>query len=153
MHINFLGSCSGPLTFVDVEEIRLDPLGSSPLVINGDLRLRENIIGTDLNDIILQPNAGKKIVCNTNTTLAVPAGVMLIEVLQFKVVSDSIQLLVSLRVMMELTGVLLVVSKTLTRILTLFLRLLLVQTRTSCTSTMMVPTRCVLLHLHLNSTP
>ena len=72
--LTFWGLAVGPLTFVDVEEIRLDPLGSSPLVINGDLRLRENIIGTDLNDIILQPNAGKKIVCNTNTTLAVPAG-------------------------------------------------------------------------------
>ena len=72
--LTYWGLAVGPLTFVDVEEIRLDPLGSSPLVINGDLRLRENIIGTDLNDIILQPNAGKKIVCNTNTTLAVPAG-------------------------------------------------------------------------------
>ncbi len=72
--LSFWGLAVAPLTFVDVEEIRLDPLGSSPLVINGDLRLRDNIVGTDLNDLILQPNAGKKIVCNTNTTLAVPAG-------------------------------------------------------------------------------
>ena len=72
--LSFWGLAVAPLTFVDVEEIRLDPLGSSPLVINGDLRLRDNIVSTDLNDLILQPNAGKKIVCNTNTTLAVPAG-------------------------------------------------------------------------------
>ena len=72
--LTFWGLAVGPLTFVDVEEIRLDPLGSSPLVINGDLRLRDNIISTDLNDIILQPNSGKKIVCNTNTSLAIPSG-------------------------------------------------------------------------------
>lgn len=72
--LTFWGLAVGPLTFVDVEEIRLDPLGSSPLVINGDLRLRDNIISTDLNDIFLQPNSGKKIVCNTNTSLALPSG-------------------------------------------------------------------------------
>ncbi len=72
--LTFWGLAVGPLTFVDVEEIRLDPLGSSPLVINGDLRLRDNIISTDLNDITLQPNSGKKIVCNTNTSLALPSG-------------------------------------------------------------------------------
>jgi len=72
--LTFWGLAVAPLTFVDVEEIRLDPLGSSPLVINGDLRLRDNIISTDLNDLTFQPNAGKKIVCNTNTSLAIPAG-------------------------------------------------------------------------------
>ena len=72
--LTFWGLAVAPLTFVDVEEIRLDPLGSSPLVINGDLRLRDNVIGTDLNDLIFQPNAGKKIVCNTNTSLAIPSG-------------------------------------------------------------------------------
>jgi len=72
--LSFWGLAVAPLTFVDVEEIRLDPLGSSPLVINGDLRFRDNIISTDINDLTLQPNAGKKIICNTNTSIAIPSG-------------------------------------------------------------------------------
>ena len=72
--LSFWGLAVAPLTFVDVEEIRLDPLGSSPFVINGDLRLRDNIISTDISDLTFQPNAGKKIVCNTNTSIAIPSG-------------------------------------------------------------------------------
>ncbi len=72
--LSFWGLAVAPLTFVDVEEIRLDPLGSSPLVINGDLRLRDNIISTDISDLTLQPNAGKKIICNTTTSIAIPSG-------------------------------------------------------------------------------
>ena len=72
--LSFWGLAVAPLTFVDVEEIRLDPLGSSPFVINGDLRLRDSIISTDISDLTLQPNAGKKIICNTNTSIAIPSG-------------------------------------------------------------------------------
>tara|TARA_B100000700_G_scaffold327634_1_gene442767 strand:+ start:2882 stop:8272 length:5391 start_codon:yes stop_codon:yes gene_type:complete len=72
--LSFWGLAVAPLTFVDVEEIRLDPLGSSPLVINGDLRLRDSIISTDISDLTFQPNAGKKIICSANTSIAIPSG-------------------------------------------------------------------------------
>lgn len=64
----------GPLTFDEMEEFRVGPLGGLPLVVNSDLRFANNTISTDISDIVLQPNTGKKIVCNTNTTLAVPVG-------------------------------------------------------------------------------
>ena len=66
---------------------------------------------------------------------------MQIEDLQFKVVSDLALLPVNLKVMMELTGVLLVVLKTLIRILILFQKLHLAQTRIFYISTTMATTQ------------
>ena len=64
----------GPLTFDEMEEFRVGPVGDLPLVVNSDLRFANNTISTDISDIVLQPNTGKKIVCDTNTTFAVPVG-------------------------------------------------------------------------------
>ena len=63
-----------PITFEDYEEFRLDPFGSSPLRINGDLMLQSNTISTTISDLIIRPNAGKKVVIDSNTSLAVPVG-------------------------------------------------------------------------------
>lgn len=62
------------LIFEEIGEIRIDPLGFTDLVINNDLRLGDNKISTDINDLILQPNAGQKIVCNIPTSLVIPVG-------------------------------------------------------------------------------
>ena len=64
----------GPLTFEDIEELRVGPLGSLPLVINSDLRLRDNVISQIINDIILRPNSGKKVVIDAATSLVIPNG-------------------------------------------------------------------------------
>ena len=63
-----------PLTFEDIEELRVGPLGSLPLVINSDLRLFDNVISTDINDIFLRPNSGKKVVIDAATSLVIPNG-------------------------------------------------------------------------------
>jgi hypothetical protein len=63
-----------PLTFEDIEELRIGPTGGLPLVINGDLRLATNILSTDINDLVLQPNTGKKVNINSVTSLVVPNG-------------------------------------------------------------------------------
>lgn len=63
------------LTFEDINLVKIGPNNSTTsLSINDDLRLSGNKISTDTNDLIIQPNAGKKVVVNTNTTFAVPAG-------------------------------------------------------------------------------
>ena len=49
----------------------LDPL---PLSINGDLRLRQNVISTDVSDLSLRPNTGKKVVIDAVTSLVIPVG-------------------------------------------------------------------------------
>ena len=64
----------GPVSFEDIEEVRIDPTGSSSLVINGDLRLQDNVISTNISDLTIRPNSGKKVVVDTNTTLVLPAG-------------------------------------------------------------------------------
>jgi hypothetical protein len=63
-----------PLTFEDIEVLRIGPLGGLPVVINGDLRLFENSISTDINDLIIRPNSGKKVTIDAATTLVLPSG-------------------------------------------------------------------------------
>ena len=63
-----------PLTFEDIEELRVGPLGDLPLVINSDLRLSDNVVATDISDILLRPNSGKKVVIDASTSLVIPNG-------------------------------------------------------------------------------
>ena len=63
-----------PLTFEDIEELRIGPTGGLPLVVNGDLRLANNVISTDINDLFLRPNSGKKVNIDITTSLVVPNG-------------------------------------------------------------------------------
>jgi len=72
--LTFWGLAVGPLTFEDIEEFRIGPLGGLDLVINSELRLSQNTISTDVSDLILRPNSGKKVVIDTTSTLAIPAG-------------------------------------------------------------------------------
>lgn len=62
------------LLFQEINEVQIDPFGDTYLTISGDLRLRKNIIATDINDLKLKPNSGKKIVCDATSTLVVPVG-------------------------------------------------------------------------------
>lgn len=70
----FWGLAVAPLTFQDIEEIRIGPTAPCPLVINGDLRLANNEITTNISDLVIRPNAGKKVVIDCGSTLAIPAG-------------------------------------------------------------------------------
>lgn len=63
-----------PLTFEDIEELRIGPTGSLPLSINGDLRLATNVVSTDINDLLLRPNSGKKVTIDATTSLVIPNG-------------------------------------------------------------------------------
>ncbi len=72
--LTFWGPAVASLRFEEILDIEIDPTGSSPLLINGDLRLTENAIKTDISDLILQPNSGKKLVIDANTSLVLPSG-------------------------------------------------------------------------------
>jgi hypothetical protein len=63
-----------PLTFEDISELRVGPLGNLPLIVNSDLRLAANVLSTDINDLIVRPNAGKKVIVDAETSLVVPVG-------------------------------------------------------------------------------
>ena len=72
--LTFWGPAVAPLRFEELLNVEIDPTGSSPLLINGDLRLNENTIRTDVSDLILQPNSGKKVVIDAATSLVLPTG-------------------------------------------------------------------------------
>ena len=62
------------LTFDEIAELRIDPLGFTDLVVNNELRFSENIISTDTNDLVLSPNSGQKITIDAKTSLVLPVG-------------------------------------------------------------------------------
>ena len=72
--LEWFASAVAPLTFEEIEEVRISPLGTTPLVVSGDLRLLGNTISTDVSDLVIQPNSGKRVDINCNTTLSVPVG-------------------------------------------------------------------------------
>lgn len=64
----------GLLTFEEIDELRIGPLGDTPVSIGGDLRLLSNIISTDINDLVLKPFAGKKVDIQATSSLVLPSG-------------------------------------------------------------------------------
>jgi hypothetical protein len=62
------------LIFEEISEIQVGPTKSTPMVFEGDLRITKNTIATDLTDLNLKPNTGKRIVCVAKTHLQIPAG-------------------------------------------------------------------------------
>ena len=67
-------SAVGLLTFEECLDVQIGPLGDVPLTVSGDLRFQNNEISSLINDIDIRPNAGKKIVCDIDTSLVVPSG-------------------------------------------------------------------------------
>ena len=63
------------ITFEDVSEVRVGPQSELSLSVNNDLRFANNVISTDINDLVIRPNPGKKIVCDAATSLVIPNGV------------------------------------------------------------------------------
>lgn len=72
--LRFFISAIAPLTFEEISQLNIDPLGFTNLVVNGELRFSKNVISTDVNDLILRPNSGQKISINSNTSLVIPVG-------------------------------------------------------------------------------
>jgi hypothetical protein len=72
--LTFWGLAVSTLTFEEISEVRVAPLGGTPLVVNGELRFADNIISTDVNDLLIRPNSGKKVTIDTNTSLTIPVG-------------------------------------------------------------------------------
>ena len=62
------------LTFDEIAELQVDPLGFTDLVVNNELRLSGNTISTDVSDLLLSPNSGQKITIDAKTSLVLPVG-------------------------------------------------------------------------------
>jgi hypothetical protein len=72
--LRYFTTAVAPLTFEEISELRIAPNGGTSLSINDDLRLETNTISTDVNDLLLRPNTGKKIIIDATTSLVLPVG-------------------------------------------------------------------------------
>ena len=72
--LTFWGLGVAPLEFDDIQELRVGPNKTCPLVIGGDLRLFGAEISTDISDLNIRPNSGKKVKIDAATSLVVPSG-------------------------------------------------------------------------------
>ena len=62
------------LTFEEVSELRIGPSKDCPLIIGQELKLDDNTISTQVQDLVLRPNAGKQTIVDSVTHFRIPAG-------------------------------------------------------------------------------
>ena len=74
VELTFSVTAVSDLTFEECSEVRIGPTDITPLVINQKLRFSQNIISTDTDDLILQPNSGQNAVVQAATALVIPVG-------------------------------------------------------------------------------
>jgi hypothetical protein len=67
-------SAVDPLTFEEILELRIGPNKDCPLIIGQELKLDDNTISTQVQDLIIKPNAGKQVIVDSVTHFRIPAG-------------------------------------------------------------------------------
>jgi len=72
--LKFFVTAVAPLTFEEISEVRIAPLGGTSLVVNDEITLSGNTISTKINDLLIQPNTGKKVTISSPTSLVIPVG-------------------------------------------------------------------------------
>lgn len=72
--LTFWGSAVSSLTFEEIDELRIDPLGFTDLVVNNELRISQSEISTNTSDLNIRPNSGQKVVVDAATSLVIPVG-------------------------------------------------------------------------------
>ena len=74
VELTFSVTAVSSVTFEECSEVRIGPTDITPLVVNQKLRLSQNIISTDTDDLVLQPNSGQNAVVQASTSLVIPVG-------------------------------------------------------------------------------
>ena len=72
--LTWSSSAVDPLTFDEVSELRVGPDKNCPLIIGQELKFDDNTISTQVQDLVIQPNAGKQVIVDSVTHLRIPAG-------------------------------------------------------------------------------
>jgi hypothetical protein len=72
--LTFSQTAVSELIFNEVDEIRVGPNKDCPIIIGQELKLDDNTISTQVQDLIIQPNAGKQVIVNSVTHFRIPAG-------------------------------------------------------------------------------
>ena len=72
--LTWFSSAVSPLTISEVEEFRIGPDKDCPLVVGGELTFDDNVVSTQVQDLVLRPNAGKQTIVDSVTHFRIPAG-------------------------------------------------------------------------------
>ena len=72
--LTWYSSSVSPLEFTEIEELKVGPNKDCPLIVSSELKLFNNVISTLVEDLVLTPNAGKKVSISAPTSLVIPVG-------------------------------------------------------------------------------
>ena len=72
--LTFSQTAVSELIFNEVDQVRIGPNKDCPLIIGQELKLHDNRISTTVQDLLIEPNAGKQVIINSVTHLRIPAG-------------------------------------------------------------------------------
>jgi len=67
-------SAVSPLTFEEISEVKIDPLGFTALSVNGELKFSGNTFSSITNDIVISPNGSQKVQIDCQSSLVLPVG-------------------------------------------------------------------------------
>ena len=70
----FHGTAVSSLTFEEISEVLIDPLGFTDLVVNGELRFSNNTISSNVSDIVVKPVGSQKVEIDCSSSLVIPVG-------------------------------------------------------------------------------
>ena len=74
LELTFFVTAVSSLTFEEISEVLIDPLGFTDLVVNNEIRLSGNTISTELNDLFIEPKVGQKVKVSATSSLVLPVG-------------------------------------------------------------------------------
>tara|TARA_Y100000385_G_scaffold291981_2_gene375152 strand:+ start:8785 stop:13638 length:4854 start_codon:yes stop_codon:yes gene_type:complete len=67
-------SAVSPLTFDEISEVKIDPLGFTSLSVNNQLKFSGNTMSSFTNDIVISPNGSQKVEIDCQSSLVLPVG-------------------------------------------------------------------------------
>ena len=67
-------SAVSPLTFDEITEVKIDPLGFTSLSVNNELKFSGNTMSSFTNDIVISPNGSQKVKIDCQSSLVLPVG-------------------------------------------------------------------------------
>lgn len=67
-------SAVAPLTFEEISEVKIDPLGFTSFSVNNQLKISMNKISSFTNDILIAPNGSQKVKIDCQSSLVLPVG-------------------------------------------------------------------------------
>ena len=74
LELTYTTTAVANLTFEEINELRIDPLGFTDLVVNNELRFSKNTISSTINDIIIEPSGEQKVIIQAASSLVIPVG-------------------------------------------------------------------------------